>query len=54
MHAVFFKCLLVRALVTVQVACQQAVHHHVRIPPDRRCEVGVVAESQAIVADIVR
>ena len=33
---------------------QQAVHHQVRIAPDRRCEVGVVLESQAEVAGVVR
>ena len=31
---------------------QQAVHHHVRVPADRRGEVRVVIEGQPVVSDI--
>ena len=48
-----FECRLVGRLAAFEVACQQAVHHHVGIAADRRSEVGVVGEGQSVVADVV-
>ena len=43
----------VSGFASCQIFGEQAVHHQVRITPDRRREMSVVTECQAVVADIV-
>ena len=37
-----------------KVSCKKAVHHHIRITPDRRCEMSIVLERKSIVSKVFR
>ena len=51
--AATFQPLAVEGLAAIEITLEQAVDHHVGIAPDGRSEMGVMAEGQSIVADVV-
>ena len=51
--ALLLIVILALGVGTVQIHCQKPVHHSVRITPDRRGEMSVELESQAVMPDIV-
>ena len=53
MLALLFVIFLALAFRIVKVHRQQPVHHRVRVAPDRRGEMSVELEIQAVVADVV-
>ncbi len=50
--ALFLELLYIHASATCEIALKKAVYHHVRIAADGRSKVGVVVETETIVADV--